>query len=189
MKAFINSLKMLVIMIIITGILYPCFVTLTGKLLFNKKVRGSLVEVNGVVVGSELIGQNFSEDKYFVGRPSVVEYKSISGGASNKSVTDKTYQETLKNRYDELSKKFNIKDLPRELYTASGSGLDPHISKEGALVQLDSVAKARSFDHSKKEKLWELINNLTEKRSFGILGEERINVLKLNIALDKLALQ
>ena len=189
MKSAINSIKMLLIMVVLTGIIYPSFITLTGKLFFNRKVNGTLIEVNGKTIGSELIGQNFTDSKYFVGRPSASNYDTLASGASNKAVTNKEFQAFIKKTYEDLSVKYKTKDIPKELYTMSGSGLDPHISKEGALIQVYSVATERSFSKEKTEALKNLVEELTEKRTFGVLGEERINVLKLNIELDKLALE
>lgn len=189
MKSLIISMKMLLVMVILTGIIYPSFITFTGKLFFNKKVTGSLIESDGNTVGSELIGQNFISTKYFVGRPSVSNYDTLVSGASNKAVTNKEFQNFIKKTYEDLLIKYKTKDIPKELYTTSGSGLDPHISKEGALLQVDYIALERGFDKKTIEDLKILVQTLTEKRTFGVLGEERINVLKLNIELDKLALQ
>lgn len=186
MKSIVNSMKILILMIILTGIIYPSFVTLTGKLFFNKKVNGSLIVENNKIIGSELIGQNFNDSKYFIGRPSISGYDTLIGGASNKSITNKEFQNFINENYKQLVSKYKTDYIPQELYTASGSGLDPNISKVGALVQVNSISLKRGFDNKTKENLIKLVNQITEKRTFGVLGEERINVLKLNIALDKL---
>lgn len=184
MKSIVNSIKMLLVMIVITGCIYPLFVTLIGKLVFNKQVNGTIIYQNNQAVGSELIGQNFTSDKYFQGRPSVSNYDTLPSAASNKSVTNKNFNDTVTAKYNELSIKYNQKDIPKEMYTASASGLDPHISKQATLIQIDKICTARHFTAAQKAQLVLLINNLTEKKDFGIFGEERINVLKLNLAVD-----
>lgn len=186
MNAIVNSLKMLLVMTVITGIIYPMFITVTGKVLFSKKAEGSIIYINGKPVGSELIGQNFSDNRYFHGRPSASNYETIPASASNKSVTNREFNDEVKKRYEELSKEYSSNNIPQEMYLKSGSGIDPHISPQSALMQIERVAASRNFSADKKEKLKNIITALTEKRDFGILGEERVNVLKLNLAVDKL---
>ena len=135
----------------------------------------------------ENIGQSFSKDHYFWGRPSAVDYNAAGSGASNKGSNNEEYlQEVEKRLNDFLQKNPTAKkeDVPVDLITASGSGLDPNISVQGAIVQVDRIAKARGLDH---EKVKELIDNQIEKPLLGSLGPDKINVLKLNIELDKLS--
>lgn len=188
MKIIIKSIKVFLILTVITGVVYPLTTTIIGQILFKEKANGSLVYLEGKLVGSKLIGQKFESDRYFVGRPSFTNYDSLSTGASNKALSNNAYKDEILDRYNLLTKKFNTKEIPQELFTASGSGLDPHISKKAALIQVDSICKARGYDEKTKLELINLVNKFTEGRDMNILGEERINVLLLNIALDKLAL-
>lgn len=184
MNNIISSLKMLLLMTVLTGIIYPVFITAVGQVLFNREANGSMITANGKIVGSELIGQNILSDKYFKGRPSAVNYETVPSGAANKSVTNRDFNEYVNKNYNVLVQKYNTKDIPQELYLNSGSGLDPHISQKAALIQIDSVAEERKLSYDQKKKVKKMIYEMTEKRDFGIFGEERINVLKLNIAVD-----
>ena len=154
MKNIMIGVRFFLAAAILTGLIYPLFITLIGQTLFTQSSNGRL----------ELIGQKFDQDKYFWSRPSAVDYNPLPSGGSNLSPTSK-----------------NLKTPP-----ASASGLDPHISPDAALSQVDRVTAARGFDSTKKDEIIKLVGHLTEGRDFGILGEPRVNVLKLNIELDNL---
>src|SRR5712691_1033055 len=169
------------VLTLITGIVYPLIVTAFAQL-FPNKAAGSVIEVNGKAVGSELIGQPFSEPKYFWSRPSATSpqpYNGASSSGSNLGPTNKALRDAVAERL----KQFDQKPVPVDLVTASASGLDPHISPEAARFQVSRVAKARGLT---EEGIQELLDRHTEARTFGVLGEPRVNVLKLNLALDAL---
>lgn len=167
------SIKAILIFTLLTGILYPLAVTVAGKALFSKKANGSLILNNGRTVGSELIGQEFSQPKYFWSRPSAVKYDSGSSGASNLGVTSSDLLKVVHER--------ESKGAVAEMKYSSASGLDPHISPESAHSQVSRVAEARGI---KIEDVIQLVNSQTEERQLGFLGQKRVNVLLLNLALD-----
>ncbi len=189
MKTFIISIKAVLIFTIITGIIYPILIFGIGKLAFSGKANGSLIINNGKVVGSELIGQKFSGAKYFQSRPSAIDYQPMPSSGSNLGPTSIV----LKQRVDSLRKTYidfnglpqNI-EVPPDAIFASASGIDPHISIENANFQIDRISKARDFNSQKKNALIELVKKNTEAPQLGFLGESRINVVKLNLELDKL---
>lgn len=168
---------------VITGVLYPLFVTTLGSMFLNKQVSGSLVVKEGKIVGSELIGQSFTSDKYFWSRPSAtspIPYNSESSSGSNLSPSNSALIE----RVDKLVNEYNVDSkstIPLDLVTASGSGLDPHISYEAAILQIQRVAGARSIS---AEKVKNLIDENVEGGMFKVVSPKRINVLKLNMVLD-----
>jgi K+-transporting ATPase ATPase C chain len=170
-----------VVLTLNTGIVYPLIVTAFAQL-FSGKATGSLIVVNGKAVGSELIGQPFSDPKYFWSRPSATSpqpYNGASSSGSNLGPTNKALHEAVAERL----KQFEQKPVPADLVTASASGLDPHISPEAAQFQVSRVAKARGLT---EERIQELLVRHTEARTFGLLGEPRVNVLRLNLTLDAL---
>ncbi len=170
-----------VVLTLITGIVYPLIVTAFAQL-FPNKATGSVIEVNGKAVGSELIGQPFSDPKYFWSRPSATSpqpYNGASSSGSNLGPTNKALHEAVAERL----KQFEQKPVPADLVTASASGLDPHISPRAAQYQISRVAKARGMDEGKVRSL---VEQFTESRTLGVLGEPRVNVLRLNLALDAL---
>jgi len=169
------------VLTLITGIVYPLIVTAFAQL-FSSKATGSVIVVNGKAVGSELIGQPFSEPKYFWSRPSATSpqpYNGASSSGSNLGPTNKALRDAVAERL----KQFDQKPVPVDLVTASASGLDPHISPEAARFQVSRVAKARGLTEAAVS---QLVSLHTEGRTFGVLGEPRVNVLKLNLALDAL---
>jgi K+-transporting ATPase ATPase C chain len=169
------------VLTLITGIVYPLIVTAFAQL-FPNKAAGSVIEVNGKAVGSELIGQPFSDPKYFWSRPSATSpqpYNGASSSGSNLGPTNKALHEAVAERL----KQFEQRPVPADLVTASASGLDPHISPEAAQFQVSRVARARGLT---EEAVNQLVSLHTEGRTFGVLGEPRVNVLKLNLALDAL---
>jgi K+-transporting ATPase ATPase C chain len=189
MKTLIVSLKAFLFLTVITGIIYPLIITGIAQVVFPEKANGSLIIKDNKTIGSELIGQQFDSIIYFTSRPSAISYNPLPSGGSNYGLTNTK----LKNLVDERKKQFIIYNqldslavIPSEMLFASASGLDPHISPAAALLQADRVAKARGFDQSQKRQLINLINLQTEKLQFSLLGEPRINVLILNIKVDRI---
>ena len=156
---------------------------------FPSKANGSLLMKNGKIIGSELIGQNFDSTIYFWSRPSAIGYNPIPSGASNYGPTSDTLKKLVNVRRANFASKNSLSDInsiPLEMIFASGSGLDPHISPEAALLQIKRVTSARKMNEQQKTKVEQLINSLTEEAQFSVFGERRINVLLLNLGLDKL---
>jgi potassium-transporting ATPase KdpC subunit len=185
----IIALKFLLLMTILTGIIYPLFMTGLAQLIFPDKANGSLVKKEGKIIGSGLIGQKFDSSIYFWSRPSAIGYNPIPSGASNYGPTSDTLKKQVTARRILFATKNSITDvmtIPKEMIFASGSGLDPHISPEAAMLQLSRVATARNLDETKQQKVRQLIKNMTEKPQFSLFGEPRINVFELNLALDKI---
>ena len=188
MKQIITAVKVFAAMAILTGIVYPLLITAVSQLAFNKQANGSLVIVDGQIKGSELIAQKFDQDKYFWARPSAFDYNTLSSGGSNLSATSRQLRGQIKEREKTILKvdpTKQAKDIPSDLLYSSGSGLDPHISISAALFQIDRILRSRKLDFSRKADMIELINMVTRDRDFKLLGERRINVLKLNILLDR----
>jgi len=185
---FIRALKFLLIMTVITGMVYPLMMTGIAQLIYPSKANGSLIIKDGKIIGSELIGQNSDSSIYFSSRPSATGYNPIPSAASNYGPTSDTLRKLVGARRLSFAKLNSVKDLsiiPNEMIFASGSGLDPHISPEAALLQVDRVAEARHFDSGQKEKLLKAVDEMTEQPQFFVLGEARINVLSLNLILDE----
>lgn len=189
-KSLISSLKVLIIFTVMLGLIYPLVIYAIGQIFFYNKSNGSLYIKNGVVKGSYLIAQNFESEKYFWSRPSAVDYNPMPSGASNLGLTSKDlFMQYEKRKNNFVQKNFlgAQTELPMEMLFASGSGVDPHISKVSADLQVERISKVRNFDKLHKEKLNSLIDSLTEYPQFGILGSEVVNVLELNIKLDELS--
>ena len=185
----IIALKFLLVMTILTGIAYPLFMTGVAQLTFPSKANGSLVMKNGKIIGSELIGQKFDSTIYFWSRPSAIGYNPIPSGASNYGPTSDTLKKQVAARRNLFATKNLMTDItaiPKEMIFASGSGLDPDISPEAALLQIERVAKARNFNEAQKQKLRQLITDETEGPQFFLFGEPRINVFELNLAVDNI---
>jgi K+-transporting ATPase ATPase C chain len=178
MKTILQSLRIYLVLTLLTGIIYPLAMTGVAQLLFPKQANGSRIIENGKVVGSDLIAQKFESPRYFWPRPSSADYATVPSGASNKGPTSAD----LKKSIDERRAKFG-NDAPVDLLTASGSGLDPHISPEAARSQVTRVAAARNMSI---QKISALVDQTIEPPQLGVLGEPRVNVLKLNLALDQL---
>ena len=173
--------------IVVLSLVYTFFITWGTHTLMPYQANGSLLYVNGTVVGSELIGQNFSSPGYFHGRPSAVDYNASNSGGSNYGPTSAALMEQVKKRVENVRSENGLlpnASVPSDLVLASGSGLDPHISVEGAMLQVPRIAGARGLT---KSDLRELVDLQTEHPQFGFLGQDRVNVLKINIALDELA--
>lgn len=189
MKTLVRpSLCLLAGFSILTGVLYPALVTLVAQTAFPSQANGSLVSSGGRLVGSSLIGQPFDDPRYFSGRPSATSPYAFNGSAStgsNLGPTNPALAEAVRDRV-EVARALSgsAVPVPVDLVTTSGSGLDPHVSPAAALFQVPRVAKARSLP---EPKVRELVERAVEPRTFGVLGEPRVNVLRLNLALDKLS--
>ena len=198
MKEIRPAIVLVVALTLITGLAYPLAMTGIAGVLFPYQAQGSLVEKDGKVVGSALIGQVFAADKYFHGRPSATNtpdpndpsktvdapYNAANSGGSNLGPTDKALIDRVKGEVDKLKAENSSAPVPIDLVTTSGSGLDPHISPEAALFQVPRVAKARNMP---EDRLRQLVNEHVEGRFVGLLGEPRVNVLALNLDLDRAA--
>jgi K+-transporting ATPase ATPase C chain len=192
------AIIILVLLTLITGLAYPLAMTAIAGAIFPKQAQGSLVDRDGEVVGSALIGQEFKDAKYFHGRPSATTapdpadstktvpapYNAANSGASNLGPTSKALNDRIKEDVDKLKAENSSGSVPIDLVTTSGSGLDPDISPEGALFQVSRVAKARNLP---EERVRQLVAENTTGRLVGLLGEPRVNVLALNLALDAAA--
>jgi potassium-transporting ATPase KdpC subunit len=188
------AIVLIVLMTVLTGLAYPLFITGLAQLLFPQQAAGSLIEKDGKVIGSELIGQNFTDEKYFHGRPSATTdtdpndstktvpapYNAGNSGGSNAGPTSKSLIERVKGDADTL-KKENGGSIPVDMVTTSASGLDPDITPAAAEFQVPRVAKARGLS---EDKVRQLVTENTQNRVLGVLGEPRVNVLRLNLALD-----
>jgi K+-transporting ATPase ATPase C chain len=189
------AIILLLALTLITGLAYPLAMTGIAGIIFPKQAQGSLIERDGKVVGSALIGQEFKDDKYFHGRPSATTapdpndstktvpapYNAGNSGGSNLGPTSKTLADRIKGDVEKLKAENPSMPVPVDLVTTSASGLDPDISPEAALFQVPRVAKARSMP---EERVRELVAQNTAGRLGGIIGEPRVNVLALNLALD-----
>jgi K+-transporting ATPase ATPase C chain len=182
-----TTLKLFAILMILVGVIYPVAVTALAQLFFPKEAGGSLIyDSGGNLTGSALIGQPFSDPKYFWSRPSATSdypYNPLASGGSNLGPTNKDLIGQISNRTGILKSSGIQTPVPSDLVEASASGLDPHISIQSALVQIPRVARARALD---EETVRKLVLEHVEERQFGFLGEQRINVLKLNLALDSM---
>ena len=189
MKTIIISLKIFLFFTIITGIMYPLFVTGIAQTIFHEKANGSMIIENYKIIGSKLIGQQFDSLKYFTSRPSAISYNPLPSGGSNFGLTNSKLKQQVdqrKHQFISFNHLDSLTDIPSEMLFASASGLDPHISQKAALLQVDRIARARNFNDIQKQKLIECVNILTEKPMFLVLGEERVNVLLLNLEVDKI---
>jgi len=192
------AIIILVMLTLITGLAYPLAMTGIADVIFPKQAQGSLIERDGKVVGSALIGQEFVDEKYFHGRPSATTapdpadstktvpapYNAANSGGSNLGPTSKALNDRIKEDVEKLKAENSSAPVPIDLVTSSGSGLDPDISPEGALFQVPRIAKARNMP---EDRVRQLVTENTTGRLAGLLGEPRVNVLALNLALDAAA--
>lgn len=187
MKTYIRPCVVLFgLLTILTGVIYPAIITVIGQVVFPVQANGSVIFKDGKAIGSSLVGQSFDSPEYFWGRPSATApfaYNGASSGGSNLSPTNPAWLDTVKERVEAIyaAHPDETAAVPVDLVTASGSGLDPHISPSAAEFQVKRIAKARGLDESKVR---ELVTRNTDRRVFGIMGEPRVNVLRLNLALD-----
>jgi K+-transporting ATPase ATPase C chain len=187
MRQLVPGVLVLVVLTVLTGIIYPLAVTAVAQVAFHDKANGSIVKVNGVAVGSSLVGQQFSDPKYFHPRPSAAGtgYDGMASGASNLGPTNPDFLKTIDERVAAYRQENNLPasaEVPADAVTASGSGLDPDISVENARLQAARVAQQRGLTLDQVNKL---IDQHTDGRSLGFLGEPGVNVLELNLALDR----
>jgi K+-transporting ATPase ATPase C chain len=192
------AILILVLLTLITGLAYPLAMTAIAGVIFPTQAQGSLIEKDGKVIGSSLIGQEFKDDKYFHGRPSATltpdpadstktvsaPYNAANSGGSNLGPTSKALNDRIKDDVEKLKAENPTASVPVDLVTTSGSGLDPDISPEAALFQVPRVAKARNMP---EDQVRQLVTANSQGRLAGLLGEPRVNVLALNLALDQAA--
>ena len=184
-KYIIQSIRITIVLTVILCIIYPLFIMLIGK--FSKGAgNGETIVVNGKVVGYANVGQSFTKPQYFWGRPSSVAYNAAGSGGSNKGPSNPDYLKDVASRIDTILKYhpyLKRSDIPADMVTASGSGLDPDLSPEAAKIQIKRVAQFRKLD---EQKVAALVDSHTERPLLGLFGPSKVNVLKLNIALDQL---
>ncbi len=188
MRAFGRALLFFILFSILTGLAYPLFITGLCQLIFPHTANGSLITAGDKIVGSELIGQNFARPEYFNGRPSAIEkpYDASNSGASNFGPSNAKFLEEVGKRIGKVRQENGLNPdvpIPADLVLASGSGLDPHISLDAALIQVSRVAKARNLPEAQVR---ETVEKLDESPFLGLADGKRVNVLKLNLALDAL---
>ena len=208
MKNFLHNTKravlVTVVLMIICGLIYPLVLTGISKVIFPRQAEGSLIRVDGKVVGAETIGQEFTEDYYMWGRPSAYHYNTdtedengnlvysdgtefagVSSGSNNYAPTNEALTERVENdmeKFLERNPEVKAEDIPTDLLTASGSGLDPHISPESAQIQIPRIAEASGLS---EEKVEEIVSEHTEGKLLGVFGEETVNVLMVNLDIAK----
>lgn len=192
------AILVLVALTLITGMVYPLVITGIAEVVFPYQAQGGLIEHNGTVIGSALIGQQFTSDKYFHGRPSATTttdpndptktvpapYNAANSGGSNLGPSNKALVDRVQADIDKLKQENPSAAVPIDLVTTSGSGLDPDISPDGALFQVPRIAKIRNLP---EDRLRRLVSENTQGRLLGLFGEPRVNVLRLNLALDRLS--
>ena len=189
-KPFFPALRMFLFLTLLTGVIYPLMITGIARLFFSSEANGSLVYVNGRLVGSALIGQSFGNDSiYFTSRPSSISYNPIPSGGSNYSLTNRKLKDFCEKRKQQFIANNGLacmQEIPPEMLFASGSGLDPHISPKAAMLQIKRICKARHFSAEQEVCLRRKVRQETEPPQFLFLGSSRVNVLLLNLETDKI---
>jgi K+-transporting ATPase ATPase C chain len=189
-KIIIQSLKLFLMITVLTGLIYPLVILLIGQIIFPFQANGSLIVKNGKVIGSELLGQNFSDSIYFQSRPSAINYNPMPSGASNLALSNALLKEQVNTRKLEFRGNNFLSDsinVPSDMLFASGSGVDPHISAESAKLQINRIIKSRNLEPDKSKLLYNLVDSLAEYPQFEILGNQVVNVLNLNLKLDEVS--
>lgn len=171
-----SSARMILILTFLVTLVYTGLVTVVSQLIFPYESQGSLVIREGKMIGSSVMGQKFVSDKYFHGRPSAVDYNPLPSGGSNWGPTSTEIKKAIQNGSNQ----------PKDLIFSSGSGLDPDISSNAAQFQIDRIVKARGWDEYRRRRVLELVEHVKKAPQFGFLGDERVNVLALNLALDEI---
>jgi len=188
MKTLLISLKIFLFFTILTGVIYPVFVTGIVRLTFPAKANGSLILKHNKIIGSELIGQHFDSLIYFTSRPSAISYNPLPSGGSNFSLTNgklKLSVDSLKRHFIAFNHLDSISVIPPEMVFASASGLDPHISPEAAYLQIERIALSRKLSAEQKTDLRKYVSSSVRHPQFGLLGDECVNVLLMNLELDQ----
>jgi K+-transporting ATPase ATPase C chain len=189
MKRISIAFRIFLFFTLLTGIIYPVLVTGIAQIMFPFRANGSLMVTNNQKTGSRLIGQNFDSAIYFTSRPSAISYNPLPSGGSNYGLTNEKLRNLVarrKQQFIAFNQLDSLTDIPSEMLFASASGLDPHFSQKAALLQVNRVAKARNFNPVQKQKLIDCILECTEEPQFLVFGEERVNVLLLNLEVDKI---
>lgn len=185
-SALWNNIKLFIWLSVLTGLVYPLILTGFGNFIFNTKSQGDFIYVKGEKRGARLIGQQFKSERYFWGRPSAVNYSALPSGGSQLGPTSRKLKEIVEKRKSYLQKAHQAEEIPAELLFASGSGLDPHLTRLALDFQFERVGKARGWNEEEKQKVREQIDRFTQPRFLGFIGEAVVNVLELNIALDEM---
>jgi potassium-transporting ATPase KdpC subunit len=188
MKTLLTSLKIFLFFTLLTGVAYPLLVTGIAQVAFPANANGSILKIGGKPIGSQLIGQQFESSKYFSSRPSASNYDAQASGGSNLGPTSAKLKDLVTQRQAKFIADNGLKagdKVPSEMLFASGSGLDPEISPESAILQVHRIATARGLNRIGEDKIYKLVKSLTNEPELNCLGMERINVLKLNVELDK----
>jgi potassium-transporting ATPase KdpC subunit len=186
MNSFKIAFKLFLFFTILTGLIYPIAITGVSQLIFQNKANGSMIIKNDKLIGSELIGQQFIKPEFFWGRPSAISNNPMPSGGSNLSPVGKLFKEQFDIRVENIRKyhcSIPLERIPKDLLFASASGVDPHISPEAAYFQASRVANYRNFNKEQRKELNKLISQSIEKPDLFVLGQARINVLKLNVKL------
>jgi len=189
MKSILQSIKILLLFTLLTGVFYPALVTGLAQLMFPSQANGSLVSAQGRIVGSALIGQAFDTTGYFSTRPSAIGYNPLPSGGSNLGPTSKLLKQQVETRllhFRQINQLDSTCQVPADMVFTSASGLDPDIPVQAALLQLNRIVKERNFTPGQKALMLQLIKDQTIKPQFSCLGEERINVLLLNLGVDRI---
>ncbi len=181
--SWLSAIRAAMVFILLCGGLYPLLITTAGKVIFPHQAFGSMIIIDDTIVGSELVGQRFTAPEYFHGRPSAADYDPFSVGGSNYAASNPDLRARVAEDSADIAQREDVDptSIPADLLAASGSGIDPHISPESAIIQAERVARARDIPIARVN---ELIAKHTEGPTLGVFGQRRVNVLKINLALD-----